>query len=104
MLAPGAREEAQDGLHRQSWRDKDKTSTLKGSREEQSRADKTECIQGPTSAGTHRSCSLEFNLGICVCFFDLYCDMILFGGKSLLFRVRAGISTAAGASAALGLH
>jgi len=65
-----AREEAQDGLHRRSWRVKDKMLTLKDSREEQSRADKTGCIQGPTSAGTHRSCSPDFSLGICVCFFN----------------------------------
>jgi len=36
-----AQEEAQDGMYRRPWRVKDETLTLKGSREEQSRADTT---------------------------------------------------------------
>jgi len=60
--APG---EAQDGLHRRPWRVKDETLTLKGWWEEQSRAENT------------LICAFVY-------VFHLYCDVILFGGISVI--------------------
>ena len=67
-----AQEEAQDGMYRRPWRVKDETLTLKGSREEQSRADNT------------LICAFVY-------VFHLYCDVILFGDSSR-YTVRDGVS------------